>query len=339
MAKKKKKIVLGIETTCDETGLAIVEKEIDSRPKLINNLVYSQEEIHKKTKGVVPEVAAREQAAKIFPLLDKLNQEYNLDNIDAIAVAKGPGLVGSLLVGINLAKTLSYLTGKPLIGVNHVVAHLYGSLIETDKELEFPATGLIVSGGHTMLVRLKSHTKIELLGQSRDDAAGESFDKVAILLGLGYPGGPEIEKIAQKPPKTDKIELPRPLINDKSYDFSFSGLKTAVLDKTKEKKLSKKETSYLAYEFQEAVADVVSSKLQKAVLNNKTKTILTGGGVLANQRLREKIESKNLPNLIMPKREFSTDNGAIIATRGSYLLEENALSSWQKLEVCPNLSV
>ncbi len=338
MSRKQKEIqyILGIETTCDETGLAIAKKEKGKRPKIIHNLVYSQEEIHKLTKGVVPEIAAREQVAKIFPLLDKLNKKFKLDRVDAIAVANRPGLVGSLLIGVNLAKTLSYVLNIPLIEVDHVVAHLYGSIISNKNQVKFPAIGLVISGGHTQIYHLINHQEMRLLGQSRDDAAGESFDKVAILLGLDYPGGPEIERVTKKPEKEeDEFSLPRPLINDKSYDFSFSGLKTAVLTETTRLDFSEKNIPYLAYEFQEAVAEVISEKVERAALEQPTKSVLVGGGVSANKRIRQKLEQKNLPNLMLPEMKYSTDNGAIIAARGSYLAENNQFTPWQELEILP----
>jgi len=333
--RKKDQYILGIETTCDETGLAIAKKEPNRKPKIIHNLVYSQEKIHKLTRGVVPEVAAREQVVKIFPLLEKLNKKFRVRKIDAIAVANRPGLIGSLLVGINLAKTLSYSYKIPLVQVDHVIAHLYGGIISTKNKIKFPSLGLVISGGHTQIYYLKSHYDIKLIGQTKDDAAGESFDKVAILLGLDYPGGPEIEKVAKKPIKNHKFDLPRPLIAEKSYNFSFSGLKTAVLTQTKKRKFNKKDIPYLAYEFQEAVAEILAEKLERAALERITKSVLVGGGVSANKRVREKIKEKKLPNLILPKTNYSTDNGAIIATRGSYLNEKEIYIPWRKLEVTP----
>jgi N6-L-threonylcarbamoyladenine synthase len=335
----KTKYILGVETTCDETGLAIVEKELNGKPKIIHNLIYSQEKTHQKTKGVVPEIAAREQINKIFPLLNKLDNKFAIKDIDAIGLAYGPGLVGSLLVGINFAKSLSYAFKKPLIPVNHIVAHLYGSLIETKKELKFPALGLIVSGGHTSMVKLKNHRDIKLLGQTRDDAAGESFDKAAILLGLNYPGGPEIERVAKKPPKDKRYNLPRPLLNNNSYDFSFSGLKTALWQIVKNNQLSSKQKSYLAYEFQEAVVEVLTKKLEKTALEENIRSVILGGGVISNSRLREELKKKALPNLIIPKKTYCTDNGAIIATRASYLDKESDQIDWRELEVSPNLGI
>jgi N6-L-threonylcarbamoyladenine synthase len=340
MAKKFR--VLGIETSCDETGLAIVEKETDNYPKVLTNLVYSQEEIHRETKGVVPEIAARAQVEKIFPLLEKLNNKIEIKDLDAIAITKGPGLVGSLLVGINLAKTLSFIYKKPLLTINHVLAHLYASFIEeslNNKEIRLPALGLIVSGGHTSLVLIKDHFDIQVLGQTKDDAAGEAFDKVAVLLGLNYPGGPEIERAASKARERSQFDLPRPLIDSHDYNFSFSGLKTAVLEKTRDNKLNNNEKCNLSFEFQEAVVDVLVEKTFRASLKHKVKSVILGGGVVANKRLREKLTKKRLPNLIIPPFKYCTDSGAIIAARGAYKIERGKTTNWQKLEVLPNLTL
>lgn len=342
-AKDKEGLILGIETSCDETGLALVKKKPGKNPKILKNLIFSQEEIHRKTGGVVPEIAARKQVEKIFPLLKKLKKEEledDLSKIGAVAVTYGPGLVGSLLVGLNLAKTLSFSLKKPLIAVNHLKAHLYSGFL-TEKKIKLPAVGLIASGGHTTLVLIKDHTDMETLGSTRDDAAGEAFDKVAKLLQLGYPGGPAIEKAAQKL-KTSSYHLPRPLIN-KGLDFSFSGLKTAVLRKVKKagkSGLSISQKNQLAFEFQEAVVDILAKKLFRACQKTKAKTAIIGGGVTANQRLKEKIKEEGLTaDLVTPTMELATDNGAMVASYGSYLWQKGITTDWQKLEVEPNLSI
>ncbi len=339
----QKNLILGIETSCDETGLALVEKSPKQSPVIKRSLIYSQEKIHQKTGGVVPEIAARKQVEKIFPLLNKLVEEElegSLEKIKAVAVSHGPGLVGSLLVGVNLAKTLSFGLDKPLVKVNHIKAHLYAGFL-TEEEIELPAIGLIASGGHTLLVLIKSHDKIKLLGSTKDDAAGEAFDKVAKLLKLGYPGGPAIEKISQGTKKSS-FNLPRPLI-DKGLDFSFSGLKTAVLTRVKKigrNNLSDQEQVELAYEFQEAVVEVLAKKLFKACKNTKAKTAIIGGGVTANKRLKEKIKEEGLTaKLVTPRIDLATDNGAMIGARASFLFEKGLTVDWRKLEVKPNLSI
>ncbi len=332
---KRKKLVLGIETSCDETGLAIVEKEKEKPPKILVNLIFSQNQIHSQTKGVVPEIAAREQVAKIFPMLQDLKKKIPFKNIDYIGVTAGPGLIGSLLVGINLAKTLSYSFKKPLIAVNHLSAHLYSAFLY-NREMEFPAIGLIVSGGHTSLVLMKSHREIKLLGQTLDDAAGEAFDKVAALLNLGYPGGPAIEKAAQvADQKRELFFLPRPLIDQNNLNFSFSGLKTAVLRETKKKRLTQQEMSQLAWEFQEAVVEVLVEKLSQARLKTGVSRAILGGGVVANQRLREKIGREK--EVIIPPLKLSTDNGAMVAARASYLAELGEKIDWRDIKVRPAL--
>jgi len=332
--EKNKRLILGIETSCDETGLAVVEKRKNQPPKILVNLIYSQVQIHSQTKGIVPEIAAREQNAKIFPLLKQLSQKVELKRIDLVAVTNRPGLVGSLLVGINLAKTLGYSLAKPLVKINHLIAHLY-SFYLNNREPKFPLLGLIVSGGHTSLILLKDHNQAKILGQTRDDAAGEAFDKTANLLNLSYPGGPAIEKAAQGiKKKNGRFSLPRPLLG-KGLDFSFSGLKTAVLREVKRGPLNQREISQLAWEFQEATSDVLIEKLSRAVRETKAKEAVLGGGVVANKRLREKIRQTPFPIPVnIPSINLSTDNGAMVAARASYLKKR---IDWTKLEVEPTL--
>ena len=242
--------ILGIETTCDETGAAVVEGKLNSTLglKLLSNVVASSVELQKKYGGVVPEVAAREQVRVIIPVIKEALSEFSPKDIDAIAVAHGPGLIGSLLIGVETAKVLALAWNKPLIGINHLVGHIYAnSVCEKSKiknqksKIEFPLIALVVSGGHTDLVLMAEHGKFRLIGSTLDDAAGEAFDKVAKLLGLGYPGGPEIEKLASSVPTKGEarqrrqrlgfsVNLPRPMIGSKNFNFSFSGLKTAVVN-------------------------------------------------------------------------------------------------------------
>jgi len=311
--------ILGIETSCDETAAAVVEDGTN----VLSNVISSQIKIHQKTQGVVPEVAARQHILKIIPVIDKAlkNAKTSLQKIDAIAVTQNPGLISSLLVGTNTASTLALLTKKPLIPIHHIEGHIYANFLDRVlKDIRFPILILTVSGGHNDLILMKNHNKFELLGETIDDAAGEAFDKVAKILGLPYPGGPEISKIALKG-DPNKYDLPRPMLNSKNMDFSFSGLKTAVLYLTKkQKKLTQKVKADIAASFQEAVCDVLTAKLLKASQKFNPKEIHLAGGVSANQRLREMVAEKisQLPDprpiLRHPnKMIYCTDNAAMVA--------------------------
>ena len=306
--------ILGIETSCDETAAAVVE---DGR-KILTNVVASSVELHQKTGGIIPEVAAREQLKYIIPVVEEAIKKNHQD-IEAIAVTTGPGLIGSLLVGVETAKTLAYAWQKPLIPINHLQAHLYANWLKKGEEPKFPAIGLVVSGGHTDLVLMKNHQQIKWLGGTRDDAAGECFDKCSRLLGLGYPGGPAIAATAAKYIKhrtENKVKLPRPMIREDNFDFSFSGLKTAVLNRVKEQenKRVKINISEMAYEIQEAITDVLVAKTKKAAEKYQIKSILLAGGVTANPRLREKITKAFLDyDLFIPQPQLCTDNATFVA--------------------------
>jgi N6-L-threonylcarbamoyladenine synthase len=319
--------ILGIETSCDETAAAVVE----NGTKILSNVVASSVKLHQKTGGIIPEVAAREQLKYILPVIEKALRK---EKIEALAVTIGPGLVGSLLVGVETAKTLAYIWKKPLLPVNHLQAHLYANWLEGKKPL-FPALGLVISGGHTDLVLLKSHGQIQWLGGTRDDAAGECFDKTARVLGLPYPGGPAIAKLALKG-HSQTYNLPRPMINQENLDFSFSGLKTAVINlKKKEKKIKKAD---MAASLQLAIAEVVVAKIIKAVKKHKVKSILLAGGVAANQVLRQQIKAQISPSLrfLVPSPSLCTDNAAYIASCAYFNYQP---VSWQKIAVDPGLSI
>lgn len=296
--------ILAIETSCDDTAVSIVENGV----KVLTHLVASQETLHAKFGGVVPEVASREHLKAIYPLIDMALKRAKLTvkNIDAIAVTAGPGLLGSLLVGVNAAKTLGYLWNKPVIPVNHLQAHIYAGKLG-GQSWQFPVVGLVASGGHSEIVLLKKEGDYIYLGGTRDDAAGEAFDKVARILGAGYPGGPAIAKLAEGA-KGGKITLPRPMVKEVGLDFSFSGLKTAALR-------AKAPKAELAHEFQEVVNETLTDRLQRAVERYKAKTVIIGGGVAANRNLRAKVEAmaqaKNLPVLI-PDFRYCTDNASMI---------------------------
>lgn len=321
-------LILGIETSCDETAAAIVE---DGK-KIISNVVASQISIHQKYGGVVPEIASRKHMEYIIPVIDKALEESGkrITDLSAIAVTYGPGLIGSLLVGLSVAKAIAYAQNIPLIGINHLEAHIYANFLEYN-EIKPPFVCLIVSGGHTSLVYIRHFGEYELLGQTKDDAAGEVFDKIAKVLGLDYPGGPITEKLAKKG-EPSSIKFPRPILNDKSYDFSFSGLKTAVIYYIKESKEENKKipVSDILASFQQAVIDVLVKKTIKAALKFKTKQIILAGGVAANNSLRREIKEKaDLLGIkvFYPSIFLCTDNAAMVASAGYYKFKENIKSS------------
>lgn len=321
-------LIMGIETSCDETAAAIVE---DGK-KIISNIVASQINIHKKYGGVVPEIASRKHMEYIIPVIDKALDESGkkITDLSAIAVTYGPGLIGSLLVGLSVAKAIAYARNIPLIGINHLEAHIYANFLE-HNEIKPPFICLIVSGGHTSLVYAKYFGEYKLLGQTKDDAAGEVFDKIAKVLDLGYPGGPITEKLA-KEGNASSIKFPRPLLNDKSYDFSFSGLKTAVIYYIKELKKENKNIPVrdILASFQQAAIDVLVKKTIKAALKFKTKQIVLAGGVAANDSLRREVKEKaNLLNIevFCPSISLCTDNAAMVASAGYYKFKENKKSS------------
>lgn len=344
-------VILGIETSCDETAASLVKiSPKSSSAKILSNVVSSSLTLHAKTGGIIPEIAARKQIGYIIPVIKKAFIESNFyySNIDAIAVTIGPGLIGSLLVGIETAKTLSFVWEKPVIPVNHLIGHIYANFIVGNSKLnakhstlnagiEFPAVVLIVSGGHTDLLLMKNHGKLKWLGGTRDDAAGEAFDKIGRLLNLPYPGGPYIEKEAQKGnPKT--FAFPRPMINSDDFDFSFSGLKTAVLREVKIiKQLNNETIANLSASVQQAIIDVLVSKTLKAAEKYKVKSILLSGGVAANQKLRDefKLNAKRYKldaNIFYPDKKYCTDNAAMIATAAFFNYKPIL---WQKITAEP----
>lgn len=308
--------ILAIETSCDETAVAVIKFSIKGKIKnIFSNLVASQIKLHAPYGGVVPHLAAREHEKNLAILLEKIkNLKY-----DYVAVTNGPGLSPCLWRGINIVKTFN----KPIIPVNHLEGHIY-----SNWPFKFPCLALIVSGGHTELVLMKKHLDYKLLGETRDDAAGEAFDKVARLLGLGYPGGPEIEKLAQSgDPKT--YNLPRPMIHSKDYDFSFSGLKTATRYIIEKEKVNKAD---MAASFQKAIIDVLKAKLEKAEKEFNPKSIIMGGGVTANQALRQAIPQAKAPEL-----ELSLDNAVMIAMAGYWKAKKKMFVKPEQLEARPNL--
>lgn len=317
--------ILGIETSCDETACAVVE---DGR-KILANTVASQVDIHAKTGGVVPEVAAREHVLKVIPVLDECMEQSGCswDDIDALAITRGPGLVSSLIIGTETANVISYVKGVPLIPVQHIVGHIYSNWLEIEDEIEFPVLILTVSGGHNEIILMRGHNDFEVLGETRDDAAGEAFDKVARMLDLGYPGGPVISRMAEKGDK-GAFKLPRIYLEKDGFDFSFSGLKTAVLNEVKAlDSLDDDVKADLSASFQEAVVEVLADKLVWAAEKfPEVKEVHLAGGVSANLRLRELISEKLDKNIVFrhPSQiRYCTDNAAMIAAAGFYLHELN----------------
>lgn len=330
MVKPLQKFILAIETSCDETAAAVLRLETKTAwPEIttLSSVVKSQIQLHAKMGGVVPEAAARAHVKNILPVTQKalLDAGVGLDRIDLLAVTYGPGLVPSLIVGVEFAKALAVAAKKPLLPVNHMAGHLYSPLGKL-KSLGikpgsiFPQISLIVSGGHTLLVLMKDEKHYKVLGSTVDDAAGEAFDKVAKLLGLPYPGGPEVSRLAARGKAS--VVFPRPMLNQKNYDFSFSGLKTAVLYFVKDQ-TKKHDTADICASFQEAVVDVLVQKTLRAAREFKAKSVSLSGGVSANTLLRDTLElkSKNLNlNFFVPQKNLCTDNAEMIGIAASFML-------------------
>lgn len=330
---------MGIETSCDDSCVSILKNDRD----LIVNLISSQIDIHTLFGGVVPEIASRKHLEAINPLIDKALKDASLSysDIDLISVTKGPGLMGSLLVGISAAKGLSLATNTPMIGANHIEGHICANYL-AHKELEPPLISLVVSGGHTYLVRVDGYTDYEVIGKTRDDAAGESFDKVARKMGLGYPGGPKIDKLA-KEGNPEAMDFPRVMLEKDSYDFSFSGLKTAVLNYMNN--ASQKGEGFnkadVAASFQDAVADVLVAKSMRLLEETGYDKLTLSGGVAANSRLREKLikecEKKGI-QFYYPPIKLCTDNAAMIAMAGHLNYKAGEVSD-NFMKVYPNLEL
>ena len=317
---KDRSLLLAIESTCDETAAAVIDRDL----RVLSNVVQSQDDLHRRFGGVVPEVASRAHVERIIPAIDEAlrRAEAELDDLSAIAVTSRPGLVGSLLVGLTAAKTLSLVLDVPLIDVNHVEAHLFACRMTAGRAV-FPAIGLVVSGGHTLLFDCRSSVEFEILGSTIDDAAGEAFDKGAKLLGLPYPGGPALQQaaVAGNP---RAVRFPRPLLDSPRLDFSFSGLKTALLyeiqgtshGRLEPAALDPARVADLAASFQEAIVDVLVGKCRRALERTGRKTLLVGGGVAANRRLRERLAAlaaEAACEVVVAAPEFCTDNAAMAA--------------------------
>lgn len=307
--------ILGIETSCDETAIGVVE---DGR-HLVASIVSSQVELHAEYGGVVPELASRKHVEAIIPVLDETMRRAGcgLDEIDAISVTYGPGLAGALLVGVNFAKSLAWSLGLPLIPVNHLEGHVYAAWLDNETGPRFPSLVMIVSGGHSDVVLMSEHGRYERLGQTVDDAAGEAFDKVARLLGLGFPGGPAIDRMAREHGAAKTLSLPRARPGGE-YDFSFSGLKTKVQRIVRGEEGDAPEAAELAAAFQESVVDSLVTKALAAAADHGAAEVILSGGVAANSELRRVLAERSPVPVVVPPPALCTDNGAMIAACAYY---------------------
>ena len=336
--------VLGIETSCDETAAAVIE----DGSVILSNVVASQAETHARYGGIVPELASRQHMVTIVPAVRQALDEsgLELESLDAIAVTHGPGLAGSLLIGVGAAKGLALAADLPLLGVNHLEGHVYAAWLEDgdpEREIGFPLLCLITSGGHTDLVAMEGHGRYELLGRTRDDAAGEAFDKAARVLGLGFPGGPAIQAVAVDGDGTAE-RFPRPDVK-RSLDFSFSGLKTAVMRRAEsrglyppspERPADPAEVARIAQAFQESLVEFMVRRTLQAVERCRAKGILLGGGVAANTLLRQEMAERSPVPVIVPRPALCTDNGAMIGAAAFFRLRDGFTHQWD-LDVVPNL--
>ncbi len=340
-------LILGIETSCDDTGVALVEAK-GNRFRVHSNVIISQAKLHNRYGGVVPEVAARNHLKNIIPAVDEALGNTKPSKLDTIAVTAGPGLVTSLHVGVETAKTLSLAWNVPLVGINHMEGHIYSVLLPpppvhrrglgggfgTTAKIKFPAVALIVSGGHTELIYMPGHGTYKLLGKTRDDAAGEAFDKAAFMLGLPYPGGPAISKVAEKG-DPESFEIPRPMIERDDCEFSFSGMKNAIrlIVESYKKRRTRLPINDLAASIQQAIIDILITKSLIAIAKAKPKTFILAGGVAANAALRAQLAEK-LPknaNLFISPISYSQDNGAMIAAAAHRRIKNKQFDSPESL--------
>lgn len=314
-------LVLGIESSCDETGIALYDYD---NKQLVSDALYSQIKLHQNYGGVVPELASREHIAKLNILTKKVldDAKVDFDQIDCIAYTAMPGLVGALMVGATFAKTLGMVNNIPTIAIHHLEGHLLSPLLDSENQIEYPFVALLVSGGHTQLFEVNNFGEYLLLGESIDDAVGEAFDKTAKLLGMSYPGGVEVANLAEKATDKKRYSLPRPMKNKPNLDFSFSGLKTAVLNTWySEDEQTAENKANLCYSFQDAVVDVLVSKCDKALQKTGINQLVVSGGVSANKKLRERLHklAQNKSYMMQfPPLKYCTDNGAMIALAGAY---------------------
>lgn len=335
---KEIKRILAVESSCDETSAAVLEGR-----KVLSNIISTQIEIHKKYGGVVPEVASRKHFENIVPVVDEALEKagITMDDIDGVAVTYGPGLVGALLIGLTYVKSLAFGLNKPFLGVNHIEGHIAANYIE-HPELVPPFVCLVASGGHSHLIRVEDYDRFQILGRTRDDAAGEAFDKVARALGLGYPGGPNIEKLA-KEGNPDSIKFPKATLEGGSFDFSFSGLKSAVLNylNSMEMKGEKVIKADVAASFQKAVTEILADKLVRAAVEHKSPYAVLAGGVASNKQLREAVLLKSEPKglkVLFPSPILCTDNAAMIGCAAFHRFAKGYRSDMD-LNAMPNLKI
>ena len=324
--KSKSMYILGIETSCDETGVAIYH----STKGLIQHTLYSQIAMHNEYGGIVPELASRDHIRKLIPLIEECLQlsGLNKNDIQGIAYTAGPGLIGALLVGAATAKSLAWTWGIPALGVHHMEGHLLAPMLEENKP-DFPFVALLISGGHTLLVEVQGIGEYQLLGESLDDAAGEAFDKAAKLLGLAYPGGPLLSKLAEKG-VADRFKFPRPMTDRPGLDFSFSGLKTFTMNTFNKTEKTEQDKADVALAFQQATAETLAIKCKRALKQTGIKRLVVAGGVSANTKIRQNLEAmtkKERAELYFPRPEFCTDNGAMIAYAGCQRLMAGQVES------------
>jgi N6-L-threonylcarbamoyladenine synthase len=327
-------LVLGIETSCDETAVAVVQHG----RRIRSNVVSSQVELHAEYGGVVPELASRQHVQAMIPVLDEAltRAGCGLGDVGAVAVTYGPGLAGALLVGLNFAKALAYARGLPLVPVNHLEGHVYAARLDREEDLRFPLLALIVSGGHSDVVLMEDHGRYRRLGETVDDAAGEAFDKVARVLGLGFPGGPAIDRLAAGAGRT-AVKLPRARL-ERPYDFSFSGLKTRVQRIARGEEGSPPDNAELAAAFQESVVDSLVTRAVTAAEEHGAEQIVLSGGVAANSLLRRVLPERSPVPVIIPSPALCTDNGAMIAAAGWQRLQAGTAGSLD-LDVAPGLRI
>ncbi len=352
--KQKKQYILGLESSCDESAAAVLQFDKQANFKVLSSIVSSQVDIHKQYGGVVPEIAAREHVITILPVIDQALRQANIElkQLSAIAVTSGPGLITSLISASETAKALSFAHNIPLIATNHIEGHIYSAFLENKKKINFPALILTVSGGHNILAIMDNHLKYKIIGKTLDDAAGEAFDKAAKMMDLGYPGGPIIGKLAkeyiEKNNNLEEIDLPRPMLNLNNFDFSFSGLKTALLYQLRKDKNWKDKIPQYCYSFQKATIDVLVGKTLKAIKKYPVKTIMLVGGVSANSELKktfiEKIKNDiNLKKIkfVSPPLKYSGDNATMIALNGIFHLLKNKknIKNYKNLKIDSNLEL
>jgi len=353
--------ILGIETSCDESAASVLKTDLKTgRFKVLSNAISSQIEIHKKYGGVVPEVAAREHVLNILPVINEALEGAKIKHqkINVIGVTKGPGLITSLITGVETVRALSYAWQKPVIEVNHIEGHIYANFIDSVQKIKFPALTLTVSGGHTILVLMNKSGKIKIIGETRDDAAGEAYDKAAKMMNLGYPGGPIISRYAEeyqaKLEKNSKyykksevytpINLPRPMLNSADFDFSFSGLKTSLLYQLQKDKNWKKRVPEYCFQYQQAIIDILIHKTIKAAKKFNIKTVMLSGGVSANKELRIQLSEavkNDLPglNFLLPKLAYTTDNAAMIAAAAFYKFKLGKTTTFNRLRTDASLQL